>query len=820
MGIDVDGVGNAAQNATPEVRNLVNGYSDLEKAAFSASNRISALGKDIRNQIYQARITRKLQQEEGLSSSSANMLAKSLIDQGQVVRSSGKVRDALEAENKLRVKIENAKKANLDTTALQLQLEKVVAQNQKTIADNLREYQKSHAGLLRQLDAENELGKERNDIVKERDKEVNPFPEQAESLQRMIDLLNQGVEADVARIASQKEYVKWFGLSITQAEELANLEKQRAYLEAQAQARTSYSQGLLDQSDELAVINDFLAEGVMLEQAKVIAAAKYQANAVGYSMIVRNMVNELATQSDLLYEQFVYQEAINSKKAMGFSDERAALEYRIEKLREAALLSGKSLSAEQENVIETVRNNLIASEHNKKRFDYESKIKGVKDQVANTLNFEALAMADIANSNKDLSKEAVRELAIRDEILESFKKQKEIEQQKSENPFMDIDFSVFGDFGNPFQSALEGLNSLLFGMDNLAAKYEERKKYLSADVENAKKGTKEETEAKEALAQLEKNYITDVARMKEKRIEDGLKLTKLMFKEDSKGYKLMSALEMAYQAKSIAMEIKNFAIKKGLLAADTMAFQAATAKKMLLDGVATATTVANNTIKATSSGIAALASSMAGLPFPLNIAAFAATGALLASIGLNLAGGGKASGSFAPTNEGAGTVFGDSTAKSESIKKSIDLLAENSDVTLPLTAAMLKSLQNIENNIGGLANLLIRNAPGSKLVEGVNQGFTQNSIGSFLEKAGNTLFAGIGDFLGINKMIGSLLGGLFGKKVTVKGQGLYGGSQQLSDVLGDGFSLYEYVDIQTKKKTVVLRQVRRIVHDIVKLLRN
>ena len=129
-----------------------------------------------------------------------------------------------------------------------------------------------------------------------------------------------------------------------------------------------------------------------------------------------------------------------------------------------------------------------------------------------------------------------------------------------------------------------------------------------------------------------------------------------MFKEDSKGYKLISALEMAYQAKSIAMEIKNFAIKKGLLAADTMAFQAATAKKMLLDGVATTATVANNMIKATSSGIAALASSMAGLPFPLNIAAFAATGALLASIGLNLSGGGKASGSFAPTNEGTGTV--------------------------------------------------------------------------------------------------------------------------------------------------------------------
>ena len=49
-------------------------------------------------------------------------------------------------------------------------------------------------------------------------------------------------------------------------------------------------------------------------------------------------------------------------------------------------------------------------------------------------------------------------------------------------------------------------------------------------------------------------------------------------------------------------------------------------------------------------------------------------------------------------------------------------------------------------------------------------------------------------------MLGSLLGGLFGTKTTIKGQGLYGGSQDLGSILSQGYNLQEYVDIQTKKK--------------------
>ena len=55
--------------------------------------------------------------------------------------------------------------------------------------------------------------------------------------------------------------------------------------------------------------------------------------------------------------------------------------------------------------------------------------------------------------------------------------------------------------------------------------------------------------------------------------------------------------------------------------------------------------------------------------------------------------------------------------------------------------------------------------------------------------------------LGLFSSIGKALGGLFGTKTTIKGQGLYGASQDLGSILSQGFDLQEYVDVQTKKKT-------------------
>ena len=420
------------------------------------------------------------------------------------------------------------------------------------------------------------------------------------------------------------------------------------------------------------------------------------------------------------------------------------------------------------------------------------------------------AIADIINGYDHIDSEAAKELSTRQLIIDKLKEQYDYQKSQKANPlgdFSNINFDVFGDFGNPFKSALEGLNAMIGGVALLDQQYGDMHRSLNKQWNEAAANSIERTQIEKERATLEQGYIREKASLNDEVVSKMLSASKQFFKEESKGYKVLSAAEKAFTVFKLVQGAKRFAIEMGFITKETGAYVAGSLSKKAAELGFTAFTVVQKGIQAAASGVAALASSMAGLPFPLNIAAFAATGALLASIGLNLSGGGKASGSFAPTNEGTGTVFGDPTAQSESIKKSIDLLAENSDVTLPLTAAMLRSLQNIENNIGGLANLLIRNAGGSKLLEGVNVGFIQNSIGSSITKgfdAFNKMTFGLADTLtlGLFSSVGKLLGGLFGKKVTVKGQGLYGGSQQLSDVLSDGFSLYEYVDIQTKKKTL------------------
>ena len=71
---------------------------------------------------------------------------------------------------------------------------------------------------------------------------------------------------------------------------------------------------------------------------------------------------------------------------------------------------------------------------------------------------------------------------------------------------------------------------------------------------------------------------------------------------------------------------------------------------------------------------------------------------------------------------------------------------------LPLTSAMLSSLRNIESSIGGVTNLIIRQATG----EGFNiaEGFKQNTTGKLVGGVGQVALGGVG-------AIGGALGGAF-----------------------------------------------------------
>jgi len=101
------------------------------------------------------------------------------------------------------------------------------------------------------------------------------------------------------------------------------------------------------------------------------------------------------------------------------------------------------------------------------------------------------------------------------------------------------------------------------------------------------------------------------------------------FREGSDGYQALLAVEQVYRAFQLASAIQ----------------------AMAMGGQETALVVGQNAIKAASHGVVAVARAIASLPFPLNLAAGAATIAALAAIGVKIAGGGG-SGSGRSDDEG------------------------------------------------------------------------------------------------------------------------------------------------------------------------
>ena len=217
------------------------------------------------------------------------------------------------------------------------------------------------------------------------------------------------------------------------------------------------------------------------------------------------------------------------------------------------------------------------------------------------------------------------------------------------------------------------------------------------------------------------------------------------------------------------------------------------------------------------------------LPFPLNIAAGAITAGVIASLGVAIGGAFGGSQKLPAANEGTGTVFGDASAKSESIAKSLDHLREVDTLTMRYSAAMLAALKNIEANIGGLTNLIIRTGGIEASAAGIQTGTkltgllgatnsvltgVSNFVGS---KTGSLIGAGIGmaiagpvgaaiGFLGakllggLGKVLGSIVNALFGTTTSIVGQGIYGGAQSLGSILSGGFDASYYSDIKKTKK--------------------
>jgi tape measure domain-containing protein len=275
---------------------------------------------------------------------------------------------------------------------------------------------------------------------------------------------------------------------------------------------------------------------------------------------------------------------------------------------------------------------------------------------------------------------------------------------------------------------------------------------------------------------------------------------KVFFKQHTTGYKVMATAEKAFRIMEMLMAAKSFALKIGLIGTETAANTAKTTSSiagMTLEGAAT-WALAN--VKA----ILGIANQAGGDPYSA-FGRIAAMGAIMAGLGLATGaiggGGGYKPPSSTDTQAAAGTgsVFGDPTAKSESIARSLSIVAENSKISNIYSAGMLASLRAIEASMTGLSNLVIRGGVSSSNFLDTGRTVTQK-VDSILGKdglgklsIGEKITKGFG-----TKVLNKVLNKMFGGSKEVTDLGIVSGNQSVGSILGSGFSASKYTDIKKK----------------------
>lgn len=188
---------------------------------------------------------------------------------------------------------------------------------------------------------------------------------------------------------------------------------------------------------------------------------------------------------------------------------------------------------------------------------------------------------------------------------------------------------------------------------------------------------------------------------------------KTYFKEGSLGYTAMAGAEKALRTYQLVMSAQ-------VMAKDLMAIGAKVSAWLIGDAAITTSAVASAAVQvpanmavAGSAAVAAVATQGEGDPYTA-FPRIAAMIAIMAGIGLLVGGGGSGGGSTSydsfsgqAANTGTGTVFGDSSAQSESIKNSLSALESIARPELSFTSQMVMLLRSIDDGISGTTNALL-----------------------------------------------------------------------------------------------------------------
>tara|TARA_R110002072_G_scaffold38314_4_gene110917 strand:+ start:19056 stop:23858 length:4803 start_codon:yes stop_codon:yes gene_type:complete len=423
------------------------------------------------------------------------------------------------------------------------------------------------------------------------------------------------------------------------------------------------------------------------------------------------------------------------------------------------------LNAAREEAIATQERQAAAEKAREADADMEQLLQGLRDElqllglVGEERERAALAMEKtvfiakaIASGVSDANAAWAQYLDLKTQIIDG-ENALRADEQAVRNMLDNLDAVAnrASSIGSIFANAFGGIGDVIGGAVARMADMTAAQAELAEQVE---RGARTQMSADMELASLRARNTSEM-----------LGGIKSLFKEHSAGYKVMSAIEKAHAAMQMVNAIRG----------------------MVMDKAQTASSVSNSGLRAAADGAAAVAKAIASLPFPLNIAAGAATAAALVAFGVKMfggsGGGGNASAPPASAQDvqarvGTGTVLGDTAAQSESIARSLGIIANNTNDDLEYANESVRHLRNISTGIGNLTAQIGRQF-------GVGSGGMFDT-GSF--KLGESSKSG---FLG-----------LFGSSTTrtLYDQGLQIFDQSVGGILAGRFSAQTYSIVEQVKK--------------------
>ena len=277
--------------------------------------------------------------------------------------------------------------------------------------------------------------------------------------------------------------------------------------------------------------------------------------------------------------------------------------------------------------------------------------------------------------------------------------------------------------------------------------------------------------------------------------------TKKLFKEKTAAHKALAATEKVLHFAKMAMTIQEMVM-------DTTATGASIANS----GARSAASVAEAGVDATKAVIKAISS----MPFPLNIAAGAATAAVVFALLASIGGSGGSKPSAPPvltseqrqetqgTGQGweynskskqyekvdvGGGVFGDNEAKVDSINRALEIISETSVMGLSYDNKMLRAMEKIASSITGAAEAIYA-------VPGIRTGRNFGTMAEETFKGNWTSKVPV-----VGKLLGSIFGGGTSAKASIEGAGiqLRGTLEQLANDTSSAVLQYKDVMVQFKE---------------------